>query len=260
MHLLPINSGPDGKPVVSTLDFCQGLNIEHASLIKTIRTYQPQIEKDFGPLRFEIDADYQSITGIERASCIYLTEDQSLFVGSLSRNSERVVEFKSVLVRSFAAARQRLTTTNLPSYQIDDPIQRAQRWIDEQREKQLLIEQSQALKAKADYVDLVLSSDSELTTTLIAKELGLSAITLNRKLQQLRIQFKQDGIWILYQQYADKQYARLRTHTYADGAGKVRTSHYLVWTEVGRAFIHDRIRNGYGEKPISLTHAAVASA
>lgn len=72
-----------------------------------MREYQEAIEKDFGHVRFEIRTVTNSVGAINNQHIAYLTEDQALFVGSLSRNSERVVEFKSVLVRSFAEARRR---------------------------------------------------------------------------------------------------------------------------------------------------------
>lgn len=49
------------------------------------------------------------------------------------------------------------------SYQIDDPIERAKRWIEEQREKQLLEQKVQEQKPKADYFDSLV--DSRLLTT-----------------------------------------------------------------------------------------------
>ena len=49
------------------------------------------------------------------------------------------------------------------SYQIDDPIERAKRWIEEQQEKQLLEQKVQEQKPKADYFDSLV--DSRLLTT-----------------------------------------------------------------------------------------------
>ena len=60
------------------------------------------------------------------------------------------------------------------SYQIDDPIERAKRWIEEQREKQLLEQKVQEQKPKADYFDSLV--DSRLLTTFrdTAKEFHMS--------------------------------------------------------------------------------------
>ncbi|MGV4442021.1 phage antirepressor KilAC domain-containing protein, partial [Ornithobacterium rhinotracheale] len=51
---------------------------------------------------------------------------------------------------------------------------------------------------KVAYYDEVLQSESTYNTNQIAKELGLSAVTLNRKLRDLKVQYKQGGVWLLY--------------------------------------------------------------
>lgn len=49
------------------------------------------------------------------------------------------------------------------SYQIDDPIERAKRWIEEQKEKQQLVEKIEEQKPKAEYFDSLV--DNRLLTT-----------------------------------------------------------------------------------------------
>lgn len=41
----------------------------------------------------------------------------------------------------------------MPSYQIADPIARAERWIEEQKEKQALAFENKQMKPKAEYFD-----------------------------------------------------------------------------------------------------------
>ena len=59
------------------------------------------------------------------------------------------------------------------SYQIEDPIERAKRWIEEQQEKQLLEQKVQEQKPKAEYFDSLV--DNRLLTTFrdAAKEFRL---------------------------------------------------------------------------------------
>lgn len=54
-------------------------------------------------------------------------------------------------------------TQKQDSYQIDDPIERAKRWIEEQQEKQLLVEKIEEQKPKAEYFDSLV--DNRLLTT-----------------------------------------------------------------------------------------------
>ena len=94
------------------------------------------------------------------------------------------------------------------------------------------------LKPRADYADLVLDSIDCITTTQLAKELGMTAQELNRLLCEMHIQYWQSGQYMLYAEYARQGLAKSRTHKRTFKHGIVSTDTYLVWTERGRNFIH----------------------
>lgn len=91
---------------------------------------------------------------------------------------------------------------------------------------------------KVEYFDDVLNSTSTYTATQIAKEFGWGAETLNRKLKEKGVQYKQSGQWLLYAKYQDKGYTKTVTRSYTGTSGKIHTSQQTVWTEPGRHFIH----------------------
>jgi len=129
--------------------------------------------------------------------------------------------------------------------------------VDKQKRQLELANQTIQLNApKVEYVNEVLQSQSTHNTNSIAKELGMSAITLNRLLKDRGIQYHQGGRWLLYQKFQDKGYTKTKTHTFVDGEGKSRTEVLTVWTEAGRAFIHSLFNRNLGEKltlnPLSL--------
>ena len=99
------------------------------------------------------------------------------------------------------------------------------------------------LKPKADYADQVLDSVSCLTTTQVAKGMGMTAMELNRILCQKGIQYGQSGQYLLYASYARQGLAQNRTRTFLDLFGTVHTTSQLVWTEKGREFIHQLLLN-----------------
>ena len=84
------------------------------------------------------------------------------------------------------------------SYLIEDPIKRAERWIEEQKEKQRIEEENKILAPKAEYTDNVLQAEGLITTTAIAKDFGMSARKLNGILNKEGIQYKQGRQWFLY--------------------------------------------------------------
>jgi phage antirepressor YoqD-like protein len=102
--------------------------------------------------------------------------------------------------------------------------------------------QEQAPKVK--YVEDVLSAPNLIPTTLIAKDLGMAANGLNKKLEHEKIIRKQSGTWVLTAKYQDKGYAHTKTHTYHDKLGQMNMVLHLYWTERGRAFINSLFGRG----------------
>ena len=106
-------------------------------------------------------------------------------------------------------------------------------------------EQIAKLQPRADYADHVLDSVTCITTTQLAKELGMSAQELNRRLCEMRIQYWQSGQYMLYAEFARQGFAKSRTHKRVLKHGMVITEMYLVWTERGREFIHQLLNPKY---------------
>lgn len=94
---------------------------------------------------------------------------------------------------------------------------------------------------KVKYHDSVLCSVSLIATNVIAKELGMSAITLNKLLNQMQVIYRQGDTWVLYSRFQNKGYTGTKTSTYQDSLGYTKTSIHTYWTEAGRLFIHNVI-------------------
>lgn len=110
--------------------------------------------------------------------------------------------------------------------------------LKEERERAQALRQTLAEQApKIEYVDTVLSSVSTLTSTQVAKEIGMSAVRFHKLLVGHGIIFKESGTYMMCQPY--DQYGLAQTRTCAINVnGNQCTKHSLVWTESGRRFIH----------------------
>ncbi len=103
-----------------------------------------------------------------------------------------------------------------------------------ERQEQTIKEQA----PKVTYYDETLQSVNTLTTTQIAKEMGLDATKLNQRLKSAGIIFRQSGMWMLRQPYSSWNLTATRTQTFTRSDGSTGTSMYTVWNERGRRFIH----------------------
>lgn len=101
--------------------------------------------------------------------------------------------------------------------------------------------QDTQLKQQAPKViewDKYISSDGTFTTTQIAKEYGWGAKTLNNKLKERGIQYKQNGQWLLFAKYDGKGYTKSVPRIFTHKDGSTGTQMQTVWTSKGREFIH----------------------
>jgi prophage antirepressor-like protein len=150
----------------------------------------------------------------------------------------------------------------LASYQIEDPIERAKRWIEEQQHTRALevqteqqaqtigIQQKELTVAapKVKYYDDTLASTDCLTTTQVADDLGISARALNQQLSNAGIQYFQSGSWHLKGKYREWQLASTRTYNYIKGDGTAGTKVNLVWNQRGKRFILALYNNDFNVK------------
>tara|TARA_B100000378_G_scaffold70854_1_gene54085 strand:+ start:14316 stop:15020 length:705 start_codon:yes stop_codon:yes gene_type:complete len=111
--------------------------------------------------------------------------------------------------------------------------------VEAEERNQLLEEQIKIQAPTVAYANKVLDSKATYVTNQIAKELGTSAVTLNRMLNKLNVIYKQNGTWLLYAKYQNKGFSKTKTYTYTDSEGNQKTSMQLVWLEKGRKFIHE---------------------
>ena len=93
-----------------------------------------------------------------------------------------------------------------------------------------------------DYLNVILQSNGTLATTQIAADYGMSAIAFNRKLNEMRIQRKVNGQWILYGELMGKGYVHSRTISFFHSDGRPDTRMSTEWTQRGRLFLYDALK------------------
>jgi phage antirepressor YoqD-like protein len=95
---------------------------------------------------------------------------------------------------------------------------------------------------KVEYHDNVLQATNGIATTVIAKELGMTAKKLNKILCNHKIIYRVGKTWVLHHKFQNFGYAVTKTHQYFDKDGLIKTSIQLYWTELGRKHIHEFIK------------------
>ena len=132
---------------------------DHSKLLRDIRTYADYLaEANFGLSEFFLESSYRDVNNKEQP-CYMITKQGCEMVANKLIGKKGVL-FTARYVRRFNEM-ESMQPKN--SYMIEDPIARAQAWIEEQREKQKLVEttevQAQLIaeyEPKISYLDEIL--------------------------------------------------------------------------------------------------------
>lgn len=106
----------------------------------------------------------------------------------------------------------------------------------------VLTEENEVLKPKATYCDMVLQAPTAVPISIIAKDYGMSATQLNKLLHDFHVQYKVNGTWLLYQEYADCGYVKTSSHVFERNDGTTDCKVYTKWTQAGRMFIYNVLK------------------
>ncbi len=98
------------------------------------------------------------------------------------------------------------------------------------------------LKPKADYTDTILKSKDLVTITQISKDYGMSGQEMNKLLNDLGVQYKESGQWLLYRDYQGKGYTMSETVTITHSNGMPGTKMHTKWTQKGRLFLYQLLK------------------
>lgn len=220
-----------GNPVTNSLLVAEKFEKQHLHVLRDIDSLKKDVS-NFGLMFFE--STYPDSYG--RPQRMYVMSRDGFTLLAMGFTGKKAMSFKLDFLSAFNKMESMLTS--------DDYILMRSRQILEQKVSQLEAKSEaqtkliQEFAPKADYYDKTLMSKDAMTTTQIAKELGMSAVALNKKLKDMGIQYKVNEQWVLYAKYQDKGYTK--SHTYTEVVnGESRTYISTVWTQKGRQLIHN---------------------
>lgn len=116
-----------------------------------------------------------------------------------------------------------------------------------EREGRLVAEQQvKEFQPKASYYDKVLSNDALMTISLIAKDYGMSGVSMNKLLHKLGVQYRQGGTWLLYAKYQRTGWTHSETKMVPRKDGTEKAVLNTKWIQKGRLGLYALLKdNGY---------------
>lgn len=231
--------GTSDNPLFCLADVCKALKLSAKGVNQRLNK--------------EVISNYplQTAGGVQHA--LFVNEDGLYDVILDSRKPEARAFRKWITSEVLPSIRK--TGGYIASTQDDSPelimaraLQVAQATIDrhkhqlEQANERIALQSTQLKQQapKVKYVDEVLQSTNTYTSTQMSKELGMKdADRLHKALREKGVMFKQSGQWMLTAKYCGHDYTKTRTHQFTRSDGSTGTNAITVWTEKGRAFLHN---------------------
>lgn len=233
----------DGNIVTDSRDVAEMVSKRHSDLLESIRGYIKHLTNGkFRSLDFFIEGEYVDNKG-EKQPCYLLTRKGCDMVAN-KMTGEKGVLFTATYVTKFEDMEKALRKST-DSYMIEDPIERANAWIKEQKEKKKLAEQNKLMAPKAEFYDAVAGSPDAIAMKDVAKILNMR-IGRNNLFKFLRNNKVLMNNNQPYQKYMDAGYFRVieQKYTLPNGDTKIRFK-TLVYQK-GLDYIRKLlIKNGY---------------
>ena len=246
MNLLEvkIEKNPEYGLVVSSRVIANELGKRHADVLESLDKILTN--GDFRSLL--ISSSYIDSKGETRREFLLTKDGFTLYMFNIQGYNE----FKMAYINKFNEMEKALSVKQLPKTYSDalrelaDSWDREQALIEENTKKDIVIAE---MKPKVSYYDIILSSTDCMTVTQIGKDYGLSAKSLNQILNNLKIQYKQSGQWLLYQKYAAEGYTKSETTSFVKTDGSIGTNLLTKWTQKGRLFLYELLKD-HGHLPL----------
>ena len=239
----------DNILVVDSRIVAKELGVRHDNLIAKIDEYAQKFTNTenlgFSINDFYIESSYKVEGNFKKYRMYWITEKgMQQLLGGYNSSVPIAFELNVAYINEFDRMKQYIKANNTVYMSEDMLLSKAVLVATKRIEalEQKILED----KPKIEYVDTVLKSESLLTTTIIAKDFGLSAKKLNEILSQGKIIYKQSGTWVLYSKYQDLGLAQTVTTEKTTKKRVQLTFHTLKWTEKGKKFIYNYLKKlGY---------------
>ena len=135
---------------------------------------------------------------LSKVNKLYLWTEKGALLHAKSLNTDKAWEVYDRLVETYFRVKQ--NALQLPQSYPEALRELANKYeeiealkLEDCKNKQIIGE----LQPKATYYDTILNSPSLISTTVIAKDYGRTAASLNELLHSLKIQYKKGGTWFL---------------------------------------------------------------
>ena len=213
MELIKITKNEKGEQLVSARELYKGLGLSRQEINNWFR--RSIVEDEF----FNENKDYTGCRvrrhGNECQDYI-LKLDMAKHLCMMAR-TEKAKEIRNY----FIECEKQLKEISIPSYQIENPIDRAKAWIEEKKEKEVLKLEVTENKPKIEFYEAVTGSSDTFDLGTVAKVINKKGYGRNNLFQFLRDKKVLMNNNQPYQTYIDREYFRIVETKFTKPSGDI---------------------------------------
>jgi len=148
--------------VTSSLVVAESFEKEHKHVLRDIEKLKNSLSKlGLTPKDLFFDSEYVNENNKQVYKMYYMNRDGfTMLVGNFT--GEKAMLFRYQYTQAFNEMEKRLLEMNRPSYEIDNPVERALKWAEEQKEKMLLEEKIEEQKPKVLFAEAITASTDSI--------------------------------------------------------------------------------------------------
>ncbi|GAX06986.1 phage-related antirepressor [Secundilactobacillus pentosiphilus] len=169
--------------VTSSLNVAKTFGKQHKHVLEAIDNLVAEISatKSSSPkLRSQMFAEGTYINRGKRYRQIFMNRDGFTLL-AMGFTGYKATNFKLEYIEAFNSMEKTVATKAKDSYMIDDPVERAKRWIEEQRKTKELEEENTSMQPKAVFADAVAVSHTTILVGELAKLLKQNGIDIGQR-------------------------------------------------------------------------------
>jgi anti-repressor protein len=204
-ELIKLSSDANGNSVVSARELYRFLELEKNQVSRWLSkniVLNPYFQENIDWVAFDINVKGNHV----KDYAISIDMSKKLAMASKSKKGNQVRDY---FLECESIAKATTSKITIPSYQIENPIDRAKAWIIEQEKIVLLQEKNDKLQYRSDFVDICFDADGVFKFDEVAKilKLGYGSITLYEKMREYGLIMK--GSTIPYQKFVNNGYFKV---------------------------------------------------
>lgn len=164
------------QAVTSSLQVAESFDKQHAHVLRDIDCLEKDIS-NFGEMFFETETP----DSYGRPRRTYFMNRDGFTLLAMGFTGKKAIQFKLQYIQAFNQMEQQLRDMSRPSYEISDPVARAEKWIEEEKQRLMLSALVEEQKPKVLFAEAIQASSTSILIGEFAKILKQNGVDIGQK-------------------------------------------------------------------------------